>query len=157
MYELVQKSHKKCTNWYKRHNMYEFVIVNLYKKISKKKSIRVGISTRDQYGLQSSQRHISLHISLQSNFTPPPPLVPILFIYRKIRTPSEKWDCTNSFVQLIQPLYYHTMVLGYPVIRGISPFFYRGQLIVLGTVAGAGGWPIEQKESSHKRKKRQTQ
>jgi hypothetical protein len=50
MYELVQKSHKKITNWYKRHYMYEFVLVNLYTKISKKKiCIRVGISTRDQY------------------------------------------------------------------------------------------------------------
>ena len=30
--------------------MYEFVLVNLYTKISKKKiCIRVGISTRDQY------------------------------------------------------------------------------------------------------------
>jgi hypothetical protein len=37
--------------------MYEFVLVNLYKKISKKKDLHpVGISTHDQYGLQSSQR-----------------------------------------------------------------------------------------------------
>ena len=34
MYELVQKSHNKYTNWYKRHSMYEFVIINLYKKIT---------------------------------------------------------------------------------------------------------------------------
>ena len=57
MYELVQKSHKKCTNWYKRHNMYEFVLVNLYTKISKKKvCILVGISTRDQYPRLKSSR-----------------------------------------------------------------------------------------------------
>jgi hypothetical protein len=42
MYELVQKSHKKCTNWYKRHNMYKFVLVNLYTKISKKKDLHPG-------------------------------------------------------------------------------------------------------------------
>jgi hypothetical protein len=29
---------------------------------------------------------------------PPPPLVAIICIYRTIRTPSEKLDCTNSFV-----------------------------------------------------------
>ncbi len=60
MYELVQKSHKKCTPWYKRHNMYEFVLVNFYTKISKKKiCIRVGISTRDQNGHPTSS--ISAH------------------------------------------------------------------------------------------------
>ena len=30
MYELVQKSHKKCTNWYKHHTLYEFIVHNLY-------------------------------------------------------------------------------------------------------------------------------
>jgi hypothetical protein len=63
--------------------MYEFVLVNLYTKISEKKDLHpVGISTRDQYGLHRR--------SALTTTTPPPPLVPILFIYRKIRTPSEK-------------------------------------------------------------------
>jgi hypothetical protein len=49
--------------------MYEFVLVNLYSKISKKKiCIRDGISTR----------------ALPST-TPPPPSVAIFFIYRRIR------------------------------------------------------------------------
>ena len=62
MYELVQKSHKKNTNGYKRHSMYEYVIVNLYKKISKKKiCIRVGISTRDQYPRLKSSRSAIHH------------------------------------------------------------------------------------------------
>jgi hypothetical protein len=62
--------------------MYEFVLVNLYTKISEKKDLHpVGISTGDQYGL---------HRRSALTTTPPPPLVPILFIYRKIRTPSEK-------------------------------------------------------------------
>jgi hypothetical protein len=55
--------------------MYEFVIYNLYKKcmnfmnpyvwictkISEKKRNQVGISTQDQYGLQSSQWHAIHH------------------------------------------------------------------------------------------------
>jgi hypothetical protein len=39
-----------------------------------------------------------LQLSPSLPFTsPPPPLVPILFIYRTMRTPSEKVDCTVSF------------------------------------------------------------
>jgi hypothetical protein len=39
--------------------------------------------------------------------TPPPPLVPILFIYRTIRLPSKKWDCTNSSVwHIVIPFLY---------------------------------------------------
>jgi hypothetical protein len=73
-------------------------IVWIYTKISDKKiCIRVGISTRDQNGLQSSP-------SLPCT-SPPPPLVPILFIYRPIRTPSEKVDCTVSLVwHIVNPL-----------------------------------------------------
>jgi hypothetical protein len=42
--------------------MYEFVLVNLYTKISKKKiCIRVGISTRDQYPRLKSLRSAILH------------------------------------------------------------------------------------------------
>jgi hypothetical protein len=37
--------------------------------------------------------------------TPPPPLVPILFIYHTIRTPSEKVDYTISFVWHSQSLF----------------------------------------------------
>ena len=59
--------YKKCTNRYKNHTVYEFVLNNLYNncmnsfvrictKISEKKRNQVGISTRDQYGSQSSQR-----------------------------------------------------------------------------------------------------
>jgi len=36
--------------------MYEFV-----QKLAKEKKKQVGISTRDQYGLQSSQRHATHH------------------------------------------------------------------------------------------------
>ena len=77
--------HKKCTNWCKRNNMYEFVLVNLYTKISEKKiCIRVGISTRDQYPRLKSSR--------SATHLPPPPSVANFFIYRRIkkRTPSEK-------------------------------------------------------------------
>jgi hypothetical protein len=93
---------KKCMNWYKNHTVYEFVLYNLYiicmnsfvwirTKISEKKiCIRVGISTWDQNGLQSLP-------SLPST-SPPPLLVPILFIYPTIRTPSKKVDCTVSLV-----------------------------------------------------------
>ena len=73
MYKLVQKSHKKCTNWYKLHNMYEFVLVNLYTKISKKKiCIRVGISTRDQYPRLKSSCSAIHH---------PAPSVVAIFLY----------------------------------------------------------------------------
>ncbi len=87
--------------------MYEFVLYNLYKKRTnymnpylwictkisgKKKETRLGF----QLGTMACNRR-----SGTLSTTPPPPLVPILCIYRKIRTPSEKWDCTNSFVQLI--------------------------------------------------------
>jgi hypothetical protein len=42
--------------------MYEFVLVNLYTKISKKKiCIRVGISTRDQYLRLKSSRSVIHH------------------------------------------------------------------------------------------------
>jgi hypothetical protein len=60
-------------NWYKNQTVYEFVLYNLYNncmnsfvwictKISEKKiCIRVGISTQDQNGLQSSQRYTIHH------------------------------------------------------------------------------------------------
>jgi hypothetical protein len=77
---------KKCMNWYKNHTVYEFVLHNLYNnciKISEKKIwIRVGISTWDQNGLQSSQRHVIHH---------PTSSISAHFIYH-IRTPSEKVD-----------------------------------------------------------------
>ncbi len=64
--------------------------MNSYKwigiKISEKEKKKVGISTRDQYGLQSS--------SGTPSTSSPPPSVPILFIYRTIRRPSEKADYT---------------------------------------------------------------
>jgi len=47
--------------------MYEFV-----QKLAKKKKKKVGISTRDQYGLQSSQRHAIQH---------PTPSISAHFIY----------------------------------------------------------------------------
>ncbi len=76
--------------------LYEFVLVNLYTKISEKKiCIRVGISTPDQYLRLKSSRSAIHH--------PPPPLVPILFIYHTIRLPSAKVDYTISLVWHSQP------------------------------------------------------
>ncbi len=58
--------YKKCMNWYKNHTMYKFVLHNLYnncmnsfvwictKSSEKKICIRVGNSTQEQNGLQSS-------------------------------------------------------------------------------------------------------
>ena len=77
--------------------MYEFILVTLYTKISEKKDLHpVGISTRDQYGLH--------RCSARYTTTPPPPLVPILFIYHTIRLPSKKVDYTISLVWHIQSL-----------------------------------------------------
>ena len=91
MYELVQTSsyvvirfsqfvYKNHTNWYKRHKMYEFILVTLYTKISEKKDLHpVGISARDQYPRLKSSRSATHHpassvsrhffyISLSGNF-----------------------------------------------------------------------------------------
>jgi membrane protein CcdC involved in cytochrome C biogenesis len=73
--QFVYKNH---TNWYKRHKMYEFILVTLYTKISEKKDLHpVGISTRDQYPRLKSSRS-AIHL-------PTPPSVAIFFIYRRIR------------------------------------------------------------------------
>ena len=73
MYELVQTSlyvvirtsqfvYKNHTNWYKRHKIYEFILVTLYTKISEKKDLHpVGISTRDQYPRLKSSRSAIHH------------------------------------------------------------------------------------------------
>ena len=73
MYELVQTSlyvvirtsqfvYKNHTNWYKRHKMYEFILVTLYTKISEKKDLHPdGISTRDQYPRLKSSRSAIHH------------------------------------------------------------------------------------------------
>ena len=79
--------------------MYEFVLVNLYTKISEKRDLHpVGISTRDQYGLQSTQRAHYHH--------PAASISAILFIYRKIRTPSEKRD----MYKFIRATYSHPLL-----------------------------------------------
>ena len=83
LYEFVLYNlYKKCTNCYKNHTVYVCVLHDLYKncmnsfvrirtKISEKKiCIRVGISTRDQNCLQSSQRHAIHHptVSISAHF-----------------------------------------------------------------------------------------
>jgi hypothetical protein len=55
----------KCMNLYyticKKRTNYMNPYVLICTKISEKKRTQVGISTRDQYGLQSSQRHAIHH------------------------------------------------------------------------------------------------
>jgi hypothetical protein len=58
--------------------MYEFVLVNLYTKISEKKNLNpVGISTQDQYPRLKSSRSAIHH--------PAPSVSGHFFIYRRIR------------------------------------------------------------------------
>ena len=79
--------------------MYEFV-----QKLAKKKRNQVGISTQDQYGLQSSQRHAIHH---------PAASISGHFIYiPKIRTPSENWVAYShplnflvKFLVVLDPTY----------------------------------------------------
>jgi hypothetical protein len=65
--------------------MYEFILVNLYTKISEKKDLHpVGISTRDQYPRLKSSRSAIHH---------PAPSVSGHYFYiveKEKRTPSEK-------------------------------------------------------------------
>jgi hypothetical protein len=75
--------------------LYEFV------QIFAKKRFASGL------GFQPGTKIACNRRSATPSTTPPPPLVPILFIYRTIRLPSEKWDCTNSSVwHIVIPFLY---------------------------------------------------
>jgi len=78
----------------KNVKLYEFVCMNLYKKKRKKKR---------KLGFQPGT-NMACNRRSGTPSTPPPHLsVPILFIYRTIRRPSEKTDYTISPVWHSQP------------------------------------------------------
>jgi len=77
--------------------LYEFVCMNSNKN-KRKNCIHVGISTRDQYRTcnRRSVCHPVPHLPRQWPF----------YLYTvQLRKPSEKWDCTNSFVwHIVNPI-----------------------------------------------------
>jgi hypothetical protein len=113
-YEFVLYNlYKKCTNWYKHHiknvrigtniklctNSYyticiTIVWIRLYEFVQKLVKKRFASGLGFQPGTNMACNRCSAHTTA----TLPPPLVAILCIYLTIRPPSEKVDCTNSFV-----------------------------------------------------------
>jgi hypothetical protein len=77
--------------------MYEFILVNLYTKISEKKDLHpVGISTWDQYPRLKSSRSAIHH---------PAPSVSGHFFYRKLTKCGHLEDKTLAVVSLILSLF----------------------------------------------------
>jgi len=100
LYELILYNlYKKCKNC---SNLYyticiknvRIIWIRVYEFVQKlaKKRFASGLGFQPGIKMACNRR------SATPSTTPPLPWVPILFIYRTIRRPSEKRDCTNSFV-----------------------------------------------------------
>jgi hypothetical protein len=82
---------KNCMNWYKNHTLYEFVLYNMYNFICMN-SYKKLVKKRFASGLGFKPRTKWLAIVAAAHH-PPPPGVPI-FLYHTIRLPSTKADYT---------------------------------------------------------------